>query len=162
MHIFIPKNLAFCQPSPVGEGGSRRLTDEVSIAVNFFILSTHRPDSRCHVSATPSNASHCLISPVSATPSNASHCLISPPVSATPSNASHCLIPPVSATPTHALRVCVNSHADPQYTLKTLPPFSHRRMQILPSFAPEVGSDLRIMRKYGEKSGKLVNFFQNN
>ncbi len=77
-------------------------------------------------------------------------------------HASHCLIPPVSATPTHALRVCVNSHADPQYTLKTLPPFSHRRMQILPLFAPEVGSDLRIMRKYGEKSGKLVNFFQNN
>ena len=36
------------------------------------------------------------------------------------------------------------------------------RMQILPLFAPEVGSDLRIMRKYGEKSGKLVNFFQNN
>ncbi len=147
----------------MGEGGSRRLTDEVSIAVNFFILSTHRPDSRCHVSATPSNASHCLISPVSATPSNASHCLISPPCLG---DAKQCLAllnsPPVSATPTHALRVCVNSHADPQYTLKTLPPFSHRRMQILPSFAPEVGSDRRIMRKYGEKSGKSKNFFQNN
>ena len=45
---------------------------------------------------------------------------------------------------------------------KPLSHFSHRRMQILPLFAPEVGSDLRIMRKYGEKSGKLANFFQNN
>ena len=41
MHIFIPKNLAFCQPSPVGEGGSRRLTDEVSIMLIALFRHAH-------------------------------------------------------------------------------------------------------------------------
>ena len=45
-YFYFGSSSAFCQPSPVGEGGSHRLTDEVSIMWYLFIPSAHILDPR--------------------------------------------------------------------------------------------------------------------
>ena len=45
-YFYFGSSSAFCQPSPVGEGGSHRLTDEVSIMWYLFIPSAHLPYPR--------------------------------------------------------------------------------------------------------------------
>ena len=47
-YFYFGSSSAFCQPSPVGEGGSHRLTDEVSIMWYLFIPSAHLPYPRPH------------------------------------------------------------------------------------------------------------------
>ena len=47
----------------MGEGGSRRLTDEVSITVKFSIQSAHILHPRCPVSATPTHMLRICVNP---------------------------------------------------------------------------------------------------